>query len=247
MTLEFDGIEFGFDERRLLTGVHMRVDVGQVVGLLGRNGTGKSTIMKIVFGAIRPDVASVRIDGKAVSQPALTSGLISYLPQDSFVPVNLTLRKILSLYHLDSENMLQFFPELVEDLALRPSHVSGGRMRLFEVLLILMRPAPFCMLDEPFTGLSPLFVDRLQELIILKKRTKGIIISDHLYRKVMAIADSAYLLSNGTTFLVKEPGDLVKRGFVYESADEKHSHGSPTSSGSLNTFTSAAPLPSPTP
>jgi ABC-type multidrug transport system ATPase subunit len=222
MTLEFDGIEFGYDERRLLTSVHVKCNVGQVVGLLGRNGTGKSTLMKIAFGAVHSEVASVRINGKPLRYPAYASRMVSYLPQDRFLPGNLSLKNILAYYQVEADKMLTLFPELADDFSLLPAQISGGRLRLFEVLLILLRPVPFCMLDEPFTGLSPLFIERLQEFIALTKQTKGVIISDHLHRKVMSIADAVYLLSNGTTFLVKDSDDLVRRGYLHEGPGVEH-------------------------
>lgn len=214
MILEFDGIEYGYDDRRLLTGVHVRCEKGKITGLLGRNGTGKSTLMKIAFGAIRPDVVSIRLDGQALEQPPFALNVVSYLPQDSFVPADIPLRRMLELYRVSEDKVLQYFPELATELGLYRSEVSGGRMRLFEVLLVLLRDTPFCLLDEPFTGLSPLLIERLQEVLLAEKKKKGIMISDHLFRQVLAIADSVYLLTNGSTFLVKEEEDLSRRGYA---------------------------------
>jgi len=214
MTLEFDGIEFGFDGRSLLTGIHMTCHQGQVIGLLGRNGTGKSTLMKIVFGSIHSEVGSVRINGTPVPAPAFSSRRISYLPQDHFVPYNLRLKIIMNLYGVSPQRLLEHFPELEDDLQLLPSQLSGGRLRLFECLLILLGPSSFCLLDEPFTGLSPVFVERLQQVISHEKKSKGIVLSDHLYRDVLEIADCVYVLSNGRTFEVTEEEGLVRRGYL---------------------------------
>jgi ABC-type multidrug transport system ATPase subunit len=214
MTLEFDGIEYGYDDRRLLTGIHMKCEKGKITALLGRNGTGKSTLMKIAFGAIRPDVVSIRINGRALTRPSFAEGMVSYLPQETFVPGNLSLARILALYQVDLKKVLAWFPELEQDLALYHPEVSGGRLRLFEVLLVLFRDTPFCFLDEPFTGLSPLMVERLQEVLVAEKVNKGIVISDHMFRQVMAMADTIYLLSNGSTFLIKEQEELARRGYL---------------------------------
>jgi len=214
MTLEFDGIEFGYDGRSLLTGIHVKCEQGQVVGLLGRNGTGKSTLMKIVFGTLSTDVGSVRIDGIPVAPPAFSAQKISYLPQDHFLPGNLRLKDIMQLYRVNNERAIGYFPELKEDLHLFPDQLSGGRLRLFEVLIVLLGRATFCLLDEPFTGLSPVFVERLQQVMVAEKRNKGIILSDHLFRDVMEIADSVYVLSNGRTFQVAEEEGLVRRGYL---------------------------------
>lgn len=214
MTLEFDGIEFGYDNRRLLTGIHMICSQNQVVGLLGRNGTGKSTLMKIVFGAIRTGVGSVRIDGKPLMSPAFSARQVSYLPQESFLPDNLRLKTILKLYHVRQERVIEYFPELEDDMNLVAGQLSGGRLRLFEVLLILLGNASFCLLDEPFTGLSPLFIERLQQVIIYEKKTKGVVLSDHLFREVMEVADNVYVLTNGRTFEVSGQDGLIRRGYL---------------------------------
>src|SRR5688572_10055015 len=214
MTFEFDGIEYGYDDRRLLTSVHIKCEQGKIVGLLGRNGTGKTTLMKIAFGAIRPYVASIRLDGRSLLEPPFALGLVSYLPQESFIPTDLTLSRSLGLLQVHVDKIVAHFPEMKSDLDLYPAQVSGGRLRLFEVLAVLFRSTPFCLLDEPFTGLSPLFVERLQEILLMEKEKKGILISDQLFRQVLSIADNVYLLSNGNTFLVKEQEDLSRRGYV---------------------------------
>jgi len=214
MTLEFDGVQFGYDERQLLSGIYVKCEVGKITGLLGRNGSGKSTLLKLVFGSIRTEVMSVRIDKMALQPPAFTSGQIAYLPQDSFVPDHLTVRQIMKLYRIDESKLLCHFPEFEENLLLRPGQLSGGRLRLFEISLILNGSALFCLLDEPFSGLSPVLVERLKGYIHQIKSTKGIIITDHLYRQVVSLADSLYILTNGKTYLVKNEEDMIKRGYL---------------------------------
>jgi len=214
MILEFDGIQFGYDERQLLSGIYMKCEIGKVTGLLGRNGSGKSSLLKLVFGSMRTEVISVRIDKVSLSLPAFMSRKIAYLPQESFVPDDLKLEKILSFYQVSKDDLLQYFPELKDDLLLKSGELSGGRLRLFEVLLILNAPAPFCLLDEPFTGLTPVLIERLRIYINHIKTIKGIIITDHLYRQVVSLSDSLYVLTNGKTYLVKNEEDMIKRGYL---------------------------------
>jgi ABC-type multidrug transport system ATPase subunit len=215
MILECDSIEFGFNGNPLLTSIYMRVETGVITGLLGRNGSGKSTLMKICFGAIKPWSLSVRIDGRSVSFPALTTTRIVYLPQDTFLPYNMTLRRILKWYDVSVETLLEDFPEFNLYLKFFPGELSGGLLRLFEVLLILGKPeAKFCLLDEPFTGLSPAIVERLQVVMTREKMKKGIVVSDHLYRQVKEIADVMVVLTNGRTVAVKNEDDLVRHGYV---------------------------------
>jgi ABC-type multidrug transport system ATPase subunit len=214
MTLEFDGIEFGYGSRLLLNSIHMTCRQNQIVGLLGRNGTGKTTLMRIVFGAIRPDIGSVRINGVQLQSPAFSTQAISYLPQEDFLPPNLRLRSVLRYSGISRDSILEDFPELEGELDLFPGQVSGGRRRLFEVLLVLYGTSRFCLLDEPFTGLSPLFIERLHGVMIREKQNKGIILSDHLFREVIRIADNIYVLTNGRTFEISGTDGLVRRGYL---------------------------------
>lgn len=214
MTLEVDGIEFGYTSHNLLGGVYIKCPRGDVVGLLGRNGAGKSTLMKIVFGTIRPDTSSIRIDGKPIASPGFIKRLISYLPQDSFLPSGVRLRDICKYSEVSFESILEYFPEMSQDKDLFPGQLSGGRQRVFEAMLIILGKAPFCLLDEPFTGLSPLFVDRLKQVIVSMKSLKGIVVSDHLFRDVLEIADSVYVLTNGRTYQVSDEIGLAQRGYV---------------------------------
>jgi ABC-type multidrug transport system ATPase subunit len=214
MTLEFDGIEFGYNGGKLLTSIHMTCGRNEIVGLLGRNGTGKSTLMKIVFGTVRPEIGSIRINGVPLRSPGFSKRRVAYLPQESFLPGNLRLKTILTLFGVSRPNMLKHFPELEDDIDLFPSQLSGGRLRLVEVLIVLLGDSQFCLLDEPFTGLSPVFIDRLQQVIVHEKQNKGVILSDHMYRDVLEIADSVYVLSNGRTYEVSEAEGLVRRGYL---------------------------------
>lgn len=214
MILEFDGVQFSFGEHMLLSGIYVKCETGKITGLLGRNGSGKSTLLKIAFGSLSCETVSVRMDKKRIAPPAFASKQISYLPQHSFIPTNITLKKILKLYQIEESEILKPFPELEQDLILSANEVSGGRLRLFETLLILNSPTSFCFLDEPFTGLTPIFVERIKEVIQKKKTRKGILITDHLYEEVIILTDELYLLTNGKTYLTKSREDLISRGYI---------------------------------
>jgi ABC-type multidrug transport system ATPase subunit len=214
MMLEFDGIQFGYGEKQLLTGIYMKCESGKITGLLGHNGSGKSTLLKLVFGSLKTEVISVRINRVPVLPPAFTSKQIMYLPQDGLVPADLTLKRIAKLYQIAEDKFFTSFPELEEDFSKFSNELSGGQLKLFEVLLILNAHAPFCLLDEPFTGLTPVLVERLRDYIHQIRHAKGILISDHLYRHVIGLSDSLYILANGKTYLVKDKEDLIHRGYL---------------------------------
>jgi len=139
------------------------------------------------------------------------------LPQGPFIPSGLPLRKVLKLYRVNENKLFENFPELLTDLSLTTTELSGGRRRLFEVLLILSLPASFCLLDEPFTGLTPALIERLIAEIQIKKKEKGILITDHLYRQVLGIADNLYVIANGKTHHIHKMQDLVRHGYLSDT------------------------------
>jgi ABC-type multidrug transport system ATPase subunit len=214
MKLEFDGIEFKYNENPLLTGVYVKCEAGKIIGLLGRNGAGKSTLLKVVFGSLKSETKSVRLNDQYIPHAAFSKKIISYLPQESFIPSYLTLHEILRLYKIEAERIIKNFPELRDELRKMKGQLSGGKIRLFENLLVLFSPSPFCFFDEPFTGLSPVIIERLINCMIQEKCKKGILITDHLYRHVVKTADDLYLLMNGRTYFIKSEADLIKRGYI---------------------------------
>ncbi len=213
-TLEFDSIEISFKDRKLLSGIYMKCETGHVTGLLGRNGCGKTTLMKIVFGAIPLEQKSVRMNGLSLGTDYLSRQCIAYLPQSDLIPPYLTIRKAFSLFDVSVDELAVVFPEVAGMMDLTPSAISGGYLRIFETFLILQSKARFCLLDEPFTGLTPLYIDKMKEVISKAKATKGIVVSDHMYRHVSDVSDNLYVLANGQTYRVINPEQLVSLGYL---------------------------------
>ena len=98
-----------------------------------------------------------------------------------------------------------------EDVELR--ELSGGELRMVEIWLCLNSGAPFCILDEPFSYLAPVYVEKVQEMIRERKKDMGIIISDHNYEALLQVSDDVLLLSDGYVHLVREMSDLVRYGY----------------------------------
>jgi ABC-type multidrug transport system ATPase subunit len=212
--LEFDSLELSYETRSILTGVYIKCEVGEIIGVLGRNGSGKSSMMKIVFGSLKGSHQSIRIDGESLPTNHLRKRLIGYLPQEHLIPSFISIRKAFRLFGIIEEEVIADFHEIKDFLHLTPKQLSGGYQRIVEVLLILKSSAIFCILDEPFSGLMPVHIEKLQQILVAAKAKKGIIITDHMYRHVIAITDRLYLLANGMTYPVRNEDDLVTRGYV---------------------------------
>lgn len=192
--LEADGIRLAFDARLILADVYLRAQTGQIVGLLGRNGSGKSLLLQTIFGARAVPDASVRVNGCRAVPAFHLPGLVNYLPQVSLLPASLTLRRAARLLRVDPEAATVSFPELRPFLARRSGELSGGIARLLQTLLLLHADTAFSLFDEPFFGIMPVHVETLADEMQRIKQRKGIIITDHRYAEVLPLCNVVYLL-----------------------------------------------------
>src|SRR5690606_11991789 len=111
MIFEIDNIELDFGKKRILSGIYLKAETGKITGIAGANGTGKSSLMNIIFGNLKPTQKLIRIDSKAYLKPLFTSGLVKYLPQHSVIPTYLQLEKAFKLYKVDWNEFVSFFPD----------------------------------------------------------------------------------------------------------------------------------------
>jgi ABC-type lipopolysaccharide export system ATPase subunit len=213
--LEVDSIRKSFGLNQVLTDVYLKCLPGEIIGLLGRNGTGKSTLLKIIFGTLYADNKYIRINDSVLDQPYKTKNLVGFLNQDNFLPKHLTVRQIANLCskNLDQNDFLgDDVLSKVVDTKIR--FLSGGESRYLEVKLILYLDSLFVLLDEPFNGISPLHIDLIKKMIIEKSVKKGIILTDHDYRNVLDIATKYYLLFDGGIKKVKTKQDFINWGYI---------------------------------
>ncbi|GAB3348129.1 ATP-binding cassette domain-containing protein [Arachidicoccus ginsenosidivorans] len=212
-TLEVDSIILNFGLRRILSDIYIKCETGKITTFAGRNGTGKSCLLNIILGKLAPLSKSVRIDGRPIkaAYPA-----INYLPQTHFVPAGLSTRRVFSDYQIDLDEFLHHFPETKNRIKHRFRQLSGGERRLIEVYILIKAPAKFTLLDEPFSQIMPVQVEKIKP-IIQAERTKGFLITDHLYKDVIDISDNGYLLQAGKTWRVRDMASLEElqaRGYI---------------------------------
>lgn len=211
--LEADGIQLDFGGRNILSGIYILCETGKITGLLGRNGAGKSCLMRVVFGALKCE-KSVRIDKHSYYEPFKHSGLLAYLPQFNFIPGSLSIKRVFDDFGLDFQAFTLLFPELVSAYKSQMKTLSGGERRIVEIYSIVKSRTLFALLDEPFTQVSPLQTEKLKALLIEEKKNKGILLTDHIYREVIDLSDNLYLLSNGRTHLIKDLSDIEAFGYA---------------------------------
>jgi lipopolysaccharide export system ATP-binding protein len=213
-TLEADSITLSFGHRPILSDIYIECRTGGITGLLGRNGQGKSCLMRILCGELQAASRSVRFDNIPVLQAYKQPELLAYLPQFNFIPESLTLQRVFNDFGLEFGALEQRFPQFRARQKSRIRDLSGGLRRLINIYLIIRSQSRFALLDEPFSHLMPIQIEKIMELLQEERANKGFLITDHLYRHITDVADKLYILSDGRTHLVKEAEDIERLGYA---------------------------------
>jgi ABC-type lipopolysaccharide export system ATPase subunit len=211
--LEVDSINLEFSGRKILSDVYLKCETGKITGLLGRNGQGKSCLMQTIFGYLRCE-RSIRIDNRPRQILGRSLNTIRYLPQFNFIPKPLSLERAFQDFELDFSSFYRRWPEFKTRYKEKIQRFSGGDRRLIEFYLVVKSNTLFVILDEPFTHLNPSQIEKVKDLLDEEKENKGIIVTDHLYKNIIEISDSLYVLLNGKTYLTKTMEDIISLGYA---------------------------------
>ena len=197
--LEVDSVMVSFDDRKILGGCYLKCETGDIIGILGRNGCGKSSLLKIIFGSLFTYNKFIRINGRVYDQPYKHGNLVAYLPQHDFLPKNIAIKKIIDIYLPTAfgREEIRNDPRLKQHLKKSISELSGGELRYLEIMLLVNLDVKFILLDEPFSKVEPLYKEVIANLIKENRSKKGFIITDHDYRNIIATSDRIILISNG--------------------------------------------------
>ncbi|MBJ6117129.1 ATP-binding cassette domain-containing protein [Pontibacter sp. BT310] len=218
--LEVDSILHNYGYRQLLTNIYLSCKTGEIVGLLGRNGCGKTTLLKIIFGTLPTLNKHIRINGNVYSEPYKSEGLLAYLPQHDFLPANIKLHKIIDLYHKEQDirETIKQDERIQHHLTKYAGELSKGELRYFELMLLLEKDVKFLLLDEPFSGIAPLYVEYIEELLQAHLGTKGFLITDHDYQSVLRVSDRIILLADGYARPIHGMEELYQWGYIPANA-----------------------------
>jgi lipopolysaccharide export system ATP-binding protein len=236
-TLSTEEIGKSYRGRRVVNGVSLSVDRGEVVGLLGPNGAGKTTSFYMIVGLIPPDTGRVMIGDSDITDVPMylraRNHGISYLPQEASVFRKLSVEEnilaVLETQSSTSQERRVTLESLLDKLGLghirknKGYALSGGERRRVEIARALCINPTFILLDEPFSGIDPIAVLDLQKIIFsLKESGIGILITDHNVRETLSVVDRAYIINEGRIFRTGTPEQLgndpeVKRVYLGES------------------------------
>lgn len=213
--LHMDSITKNFDSKKILQDIFLSCETGEIIGLLGRNGSGKSTLLQIIFGTIKGDTQFVKFNHEILTRQSDRKSKIAYLPQHSFLPKNSKIKALVPLFcsKINRRKILDL--EIIKNiLDEKPKNLSGGELKLIEILLIIFSDAEIILLDEPFSSLAPKAISQIKTLITELKPQKGFIISDHNYQDIIEISDRNLFLMNGNLKTVKDLTDLQRFNYL---------------------------------
>lgn len=234
--LRTDQLAKHYRGRQVVRGVSLEIHKGEVVGLLGPNGAGKTTSFYMIVGLVQPDSGRVMVGDQDITRlpmylRARNFG-ISYLPQEPSIFRKLTVEEnILAVLEAQPggwEKRRARMERLIEQLSLghvrktRGYALSGGERRRVEIARCLCIEPNFILLDEPFSGIDPIAVHDLQDIIFdLKASGYGVLITDHNVRETLSVTDRAYIINEGKIFRTGTPQELgqdpeVKRVYLGE-------------------------------
>lgn len=210
--LKVEGLVKSYGRRRVVDGVGLEVESGEVVGLLGPNGAGKTTTFQMICGLVKPDRGKVFLGGKDVARWPMylrsREGGMGYLPQQSSVFAKLSaennLRGTMQLLGFSRREQNQRLEELLTQFKIehirktKAGKLSGGERRRLEIARCLVSNPQIIMLDEPFAGIDPVTVQNIQVVITeLARSGIAILITDHAAREILQTTDRTYVVSEG--------------------------------------------------
>ena len=224
--VKLENISFSFGERKILENINIAVNQGEIAGLLGPNGVGKSTIFNLITGLIKPSYGSIKIDSKVVNEYPIylrsKKFRIGYVPQYGGFFHDLTLIENLKAIseitvanknHRDEKiNFLIAKFELDAVRNVKAKHLSGGMKKRLVIALSLLGDPKILLLDEPFAALDVMTIKKLQKIIVdlQSEYNISVILCDHQARDLLLCVDKAFVISNCNVIASGTPSEIVK-------------------------------------
>lgn len=208
-----DNISKSYGTKRILSGGSISLKTGEIIGLFGRNGTGKSTLFSVLFGTTLADSIFFKHNEKVLLNRFHFKKVFSLSTQFIFLP-EMNVTKLIKLFLGKITDDFTNDDLIRNILNKKVSELSFGTKKYLQTKLILFNEQPFCLLDEPYSGLSPIMTDKINQLIQGQSTKKGIIISDHDYLSVLEITTQNYILKNGALYGLKHKDELKDYGYL---------------------------------
>ncbi len=220
--LEINHLYKSYDSKNVLCDINLKVKQGKIIGLLGKNGTGKSTLIKLINDLLVPDKGNIKVNGKAIGVES--KKIISYLPERTYLNKNMTVLEVINYFrdfydNFDSAKAIKLLQDLKLDVNQKLSKMSKGMQEKVQLVLVMSKKAKLYILDEPLGGVDPATRDYILDTILNNfSDDASIIISTHLISDIERILDEVIFIDNGKIIIQSDADNL--RNKEKKSIDE---------------------------
>ena len=210
--LECKGLNKSFGKKQVLEDINLKVSKGKIIGLLGKNGTGKTTLIKLINDLLTPTSGEVLVNGEKVGVES--KKIISYLPERTYLDKSMTVEKVIEFFKdfysdFDAEKAKSLLKDLDLDTSMKLSKMSKGMQEKVQLVLVMSRSADLYILDEPLGGVDPATRDYILDTILTNfNEDASVIISTHLISDIERILDEVIFIENGKIVLTSDTDEL---------------------------------------
>ncbi len=213
--LECKGIYKNYGKKEVLKDINLKIKSGKIIGLLGKNGTGKTTLIKLINDLLTPTKGEIYIKGERVGVE--TKKIVSYLPERTYLNKSMTVEQVIKYFedfydNFDSEKAKKLLKDLNLDITMKLSKMSKGMQEKVQLVLVMSRKADLYILDEPLGGVDPATRDYVLDTILSNfNEGASVIISTHLISDVERILDEVIFIDDGKIILTSETDELRQK------------------------------------
>ena len=213
--LEIKNLSKNFDNKKILKNINLEIPKGKIIGLLGKNGTGKSTLIKLINDLLTPTSGEILINGEKIG--INSKNIISYLPERTYLDKSWTIDKVIKYFesfynNFDQELARKLLNDLGLDTKMKLSKMSKGMQEKVQLVLVMSRKADLYILDEPLGGVDPATRDYILDTILTNFNDgASIIISTHLISDIEKILDEVIFINDGEIVLTSSTDELRKK------------------------------------
>ena len=213
--LEIKNLNKSFDNRKILNDVNLSIQSGKIIGLLGKNGVGKTTLIKLINDLLVPTSGEIFIKGKKIGVE--TKNIVSYLPEKTYLNKQMKVSEVISYFedfydNFDSEKAKKLLKDLDLDINQKLSKMSKGMQEKVQLVLVMSRNADLYVLDEPLGGVDPATRDYILDTILSNfSENASVIISTHLISDIEKILDEVIFIDKGKIVLQSDADKLRKK------------------------------------
>ncbi len=216
--LHIDSITKSYGSKKILQDIYLTCETGQIVAILGGIGSGKSMLLQIIFGTMKGDSQFIKFNDEILTKQSDRRNKIAYLPQSPIFPKDIRIKNLIPLFCNPENTRKLYQSDLIRPLLNRTTrNLSGGERKLVEVLTVIHSEAEFILLEQPYSGLSPILTEKVMKMIKEISQEKGFIISDFMTEFALELSDEIYLLHDGILKQIKDLTELQQHYYLPKS------------------------------